>query len=87
MSHTSGFTTLTRVQAVSLHRTTTSPTCRKDSSIGATQAFVNAVCVDHSWTLNSSKVNPAAPLKSLEGITLAADPGATTEARGLTEAH
>ena len=36
---------------------------QKDWAVGATQALVNTVCVDHSWALNSSMVKPAPPLK------------------------
>ena len=61
-----------------------------------TRALVNAVCVDHSWTLNSSMSKPAAPLKPPEDTTLAympfweelkrADPGMTDHGtKGLTE--
>ena len=48
MSHTHGFITETRVQAVSWHCTTSSQTRRKDWAIGAAQAAANAVDVDHS---------------------------------------
>ena len=58
-------------------------------------ALANAVCVDHSRTLNSSTVKSAAPLKPTEGTMLAftpfrenlrlADAGITTEPRGLTD--
>ena len=47
---------------------------QKDWAVGATQALANAVCVDHSWTLNSSMVKPAAPLKPPEGTMLAYTP-------------
>ena len=46
------------VQAVSKHRTTSSPTCRKDCAIGATQAPANDVYVDHSLTPSMSTENP-----------------------------
>ena len=66
----------------------------KNWAIGATQALASPVCVDHSWTLNLCTVKPAAPPKPppghyacvhavLGGLRLA-DPGLTTEPRGLT---
>ena len=53
----------TRVRAVSSHRTTTSPTYKRDSATGPTRAVVCAPCADHCWTLNSSTVKPAALTK------------------------
>ena len=47
---------------------------KKDWATGSTRALVNAVCVDHSWTLISSMVKPAAPLKPPEDTTLVASP-------------
>ena len=65
-----------RVRAASSHRTTASPTRKRDSATGPTRALVNAVHVDHSWTLNSN----------MGGLKLA-DPRLTTEPRGLAEAR
>ena len=57
MSLTSGPTTQTRVRAMSSHRTTTSPTCKRD------WALVNADYVADAWTLNLSTVKRTALLK------------------------
>ena len=53
--------------AVSEHRTTATPTCKKDLAIGATQALANAVCVDHSYTFSLRTVNPATSPEPPEG--------------------
>ena len=97
MSPTNGFSTETHVGAMSSRRTITS-TCNKGSATGPTRASVSATYVDHSWTLNTSTVKPAALLKPPEDTTLAftafffggptiADPGVTTELRGFMEAQ
>ena len=49
-----------------VHRTTT-PTCKNDCVIGATQPPANAVSVDHSLTLSLSMVKLAAPPKPQGG--------------------
>ena len=56
----SGYTTLTRVRAVSLHRTTLSTIHRRKWATGATRVREVVVYVDHSWTCNLSTGKSAA---------------------------
>ena len=62
-SLTSGSTTKTHARAAYSRRTTTLPTHKRDSATEPGRASVSVAHVAHSWTLNSSMVRPAAPLK------------------------
>ena len=74
MSLVSDSTTRTRVRAVSLHRTTLSPTCRRYSTTSATRVREVAVPVEHSQTPSLSTEKFAALPKPLEATTRAFTP-------------
>ena len=84
------------MRAVSSRRTTTSPTCKRDPATGPGRALVSAGYVAHSWTqlehgetcstAEATRGHYAYVHAGLGGLRLA-DPGITTEPRGLTEAQ
>ena len=96
MSPTSGSTTWTRARAVSLRRTTASPTCKRDLATALGRVFCQCrLCgsfldpqVEHGElcrTIEATLEHYACVHAVFGGVRLA-DPGITTEPRGLTEA-
>ena len=80
-------TTWTRVRAVSFHRTTLSPTRRRDGTTGATRVREVVVYVEHPWTpsfqLEHGKIRSTAEARGHYACVSVSPRG--TEPRGLTE--